>query len=153
MSLRGLWKYRVSSFKTEKRRAVSPSNAWQGSQSPRGHNEGAAQTSNSRVLLILDSTSCYILCSETNHKLEYFTTFTNIRIYLFILYFSTFLIDIYILLNIEKRNVSEILSIRVSYKGVPYRNEENGLQIEKVLRSACLVMFFLPVERILLLTF
>lgn len=82
---------RVSSFKTERRRAVSPTNAWQGSLSSPGRASGQLSPINSRILLITNFTSNDRRCSETSCNLENFTTFTNTCIYLYIYSSFTYL--------------------------------------------------------------
>lgn len=82
---------RVSSFKTERRRAVSPTNAWQGSQSSPGRASGQLSPINSRILLITNFTSNDRRCSEISCNVENFTTFTNTCIYLYIYLSFTYL--------------------------------------------------------------
>lgn len=86
---------RISSFKTGRRRAVSWTNAWQGSQSSHGTSSVWLGPINSRTLLIPGFTSNYAWCSETNQNLEYLTSFTYIRMYVLIFYLSLFLVNIY----------------------------------------------------------
>lgn len=86
---------RVSFFKTGRRRAVSWTNAWQGSQPSHGTSSVWLGPINSRTLLIPGFTSNYVWCSETNQNLEYSTSFTYIRMYVPIFYLSLFLVNIY----------------------------------------------------------
>lgn len=78
---------RVSSFKMGRGRAVSWTNAWQGSQSPRGTSSVWLRPINSRTLLIPGFTSNYTLC--------YTTTAWNILPHIHI-YICIYLLFIYI---------------------------------------------------------
>lgn len=81
-----------------------------------------ARTNNSGTLLIPDFTSSYILYSETSHNVEYFTTFTYIRMHVFVIYLSIFLVDIYTpVLDIKKANVSERLGIIFNFLNILHK--------------------------------
>lgn len=120
------------------------------SQSSPGRASGQFSPINSRILLITNFTSNYRRCSETSCNLEYFTTFTNTCIDLYIYPLLTYIPSKYLYPFVRYKQTkctrNTLHKGLLLKKSLSYRNDENGLEIKKMQRCACLFMFCLPVE-------